>query len=161
MICKCFECGATMGREKRNVPYMSLPDVVLMNVDVHVCPKCGAEDVVIPYLEALNRALASALIENNLAIFEPGEAKFLRKYLGLSADQLALDLGVSEGRVLEWEKGEAPMSPVEAAALRWVVAYRGPVHNYQAPDLTAPKKPKAKAWRASERIWEPQVAGHN
>lgn len=157
MSCKCMECGAVMGREKRNVPYMSLPSVTLMNVDVYVCPKCGAEDVVIPYLEGLNQSLASALIESNSANFTHYEAKFLRKYLGLSSDQLARELGVDDDRVLDWERGAA-MTTTEAAALRLLVAYRGPVHNYHAPDWTVPAKPKAQAWRVNERQWEPQSA---
>jgi hypothetical protein len=65
-----------------------LSNIVLADVEVRSCAKCGEREVVIPRLDEFHRAIAHEVIkqEGKLAA---DQIRFLRQYLGWSQSDLA------------------------------------------------------------------------
>ncbi len=110
---KCRECGAEMRTETRDHQFVEtgLENVWLEGATVHVCPN-GHELLAIPALGQLHRVLALAIISNGQRLTGP-EVKYLRKYLGLSNQDFAKVMGVSETHASRWANGDAMGEPAE------------------------------------------------
>ena len=91
---KCYECGNEMVEKRETVRdhQLGLPNVVLMDVPIRYCKKCGEREVVFPQIARLHRLIAKTLIVKHTRL-TPLEVKFLRKYLGLSGVDLAHRIG--------------------------------------------------------------------
>ncbi|MBI3279797.1 MAG: YgiT-type zinc finger protein [Acidobacteria bacterium] len=85
----CTNCGDNLTPERRNYRYAEsgLSNVILQDVEVADCPKCGNSDVIVPRMAKIHRAIAQALV-NSPARLTGEQFRFLRKHLGLSGDQL-------------------------------------------------------------------------
>jgi DNA-binding transcriptional regulator YiaG len=81
-----------------------LDNVWLEGLTVHVCPN-GHELLAIPAMAKLHRALALAIVESGQRLGPP-EVKFLRKYLGLSNQDFAKVMNVSESQASRWANGD-------------------------------------------------------
>jgi DNA-binding transcriptional regulator YiaG len=103
---KCRECGAEMRTEVRDHHFVEsgLENVWIEGVTVHVCPN-GHELLAIPALGQVHRVLALAIISNGQRLTGP-EVKYLRKYLGLSNQDFAKVMKVSESTASRWANGE-------------------------------------------------------
>jgi len=152
---KCFECAAELKvvRENRRYKECGLPNVVLRNIEVRRCPRCGAEDVVIPRLEDLHRLLAAVLLRKPGRLASP-EVRFLRKSLGWSAEGFAGHMGVARETVSRWENGHEQMSPVAERLLRLAVAHETPVQGYHVRELAAIAKGESAPLQVTARLAE-------
>lgn len=158
---KCLNCGTPMKSRKENYHYTEsgLSNIVLADVDVRSCAKCGEREVVIPRLDELHRAIAREVIEQKGQLV-PEQIRFLRKYLGWSQSDLAAHMSVQSETVSRWETGNQEMGPVADRLLRLLVANQEPATSYPI-DLFKHKfgraakatlKFKAKpTWRAARR----------
>jgi putative zinc finger/helix-turn-helix YgiT family protein len=117
--------------------------VTLAGMKVHRCPECGEEEVGIPNIEGLHRALADLVIRKR-ARLAPPEIRFLRKYLGLAGSDFAERIGVDSTTVSKWENGAQPMGTTADRLLRLMVAHGKPVAEYPIETLSdvAREEPK-------------------
>jgi putative zinc finger/helix-turn-helix YgiT family protein len=123
---KCPECReADLKSSRTNFRYQEcgLDNVVLENIEVRRCPKCGNELVALPRLEELHRLLAQIIITQP-ARLSPNEVKFLRKSLGWSGADFARHMHVEASTVSRWESVESGqmMNEQNELLLRCMVA---------------------------------------
>lgn len=126
----CFECGGVMEVTFEDRPYQSLPGVTLLGVEVRRC-SCGEEEVVIPKIEALDRAIARAIVTSPARLTGP-EIRFLRKFLGWSGADFARNFSVDKATVSKWENDVEgrEMSTTLDRFLRTCVVTETPIENY-------------------------------
>ena len=142
---KCFECGNEMVEKRETVRdhQLGLPNVVLLNVPVRHCKKCGEREVVFPQIARLHRLLARTLISKHTRLTAP-EVRYLRKYLGWSSSDLAHRIGVAPETISRWENGHEAIGVVPDRLLRLIVALEKPVEAYSTKvlDEISPEEPK-------------------
>jgi putative zinc finger/helix-turn-helix YgiT family protein len=133
---KCVECGAQMRVERRNYrdKMCGLPGVTLLGIEMRYCPKCGEEEVLIPRLQGLHKALAQAVVRK-AGRLSAAEVRFLRKHLGWSGSDFAKRIGVSPETVSRWENGREAIGPQADRLLRLMVVYLAPVESYKIEEL--------------------------
>lgn len=135
---KCLNCGTRMETRRENYRYIAsgLPNVVLLDVDVHRCAECGGDAVSLPRIEQLHRGLAMAIIRERGRL-TPQEIRFLRKWRGWSSADFARFMGVDPSTVSRWESVDAPqaMGPQAERALRLAVAHGEPADTYPIETL--------------------------
>lgn len=121
----------TSARGTHRYTESGLSNVTLANIEIRTCPECGEREVVIPKLEMLHQMIAKKLIEAT-RLLEPGEIRYLRKWLGLSSLDFALIMGVRPETVSRWEHedGKFPISPTADRLLRMLVANENPAERY-------------------------------
>ncbi|HEX2687433.1 MAG TPA: type II TA system antitoxin MqsA family protein [Kofleriaceae bacterium] len=163
---KCLQCRTPMqsSRENHRWDASGLPNVVLIDVEVHRCPACGERTVMIPRIEALHRALAMTII------VRPGrlaaqEIRFLRKWLGWSGQDFARHFGVTPTTVSRWESHEDPSSMGGTAErlLRLAVAHgqpaeQSPVSRPAEIDDSDEAPPSLIAFKPNRSGWERSAA---
>jgi putative zinc finger/helix-turn-helix YgiT family protein len=141
---KCLSCGAEMKTKRENVLYKDsgLPHVTLRNIEVSRCPQCGEEEIAIPKIEALHKAIAQALITKPYRL-DAAEIRYLRKYLGWSGADFAEHMGTTRETVSRWENGTVQIGPQADRLLRLMVVKEAPVSDYSLETLKAisPEKP--------------------
>jgi putative zinc finger/helix-turn-helix YgiT family protein len=160
---KCAECGkgpVEIRRENHKYVECGLDYVTLLNIEVRHCPECGQNEYVIPNIEALHRALATAIAEKQARLV-PLEIRFLRKYLGYASKEFADAIGVAPATVSRWEGG-ATMTIGYERFLRMMVLNQKPVSYYPADRVeelgskqAAPSKLRA---TAKNNGWEARAA---
>ena len=124
METKCHECRAAMMASVENYRYDlgGLPNVVLVGVTVYRCPTCGSDEVAIPRLSQLHRAIVRALVAKRGRL-SADEIRFLRKRLEWTGVELAARLGVTPDTASRWQTGKRPINPTADRLLRLYVAY--------------------------------------
>lgn len=152
----CTMCRTQMVSGRENVPYRSLPGVVLVGVEVRRCPNCGEYEVVIPRIEELDRTIAAAVIRKPSRL-SAAEIRFLRKYLDLSGADLARKMGTKPETVSRWESNKQPMGAQADRLLRLMVAYRAALKNYfEDLETAATEEPASLHQRVAQKdaSWE-------
>lgn len=82
---------------------------------------CGEQLIEIPTIERLNDAIAYATLTKK-SLLAPAEFRFLRKWIGLTAEKLAVSLGVkSRHSISYWENGKRIITPQTDHAMRLLV----------------------------------------
>jgi putative zinc finger/helix-turn-helix YgiT family protein len=145
---KCGVCETKMKNKRETVPYeCGLDGIVLEDITVSLCPKCGEREVEVPNTLKLHHEIAMALARKAERL-GPKEIRFLRKYLGLSSTEFANKVGVDKASVSRWERIEEPtaMGGQTERLLRVLVMSEKPVESY-ALDEVAVKKPKTMKMR--------------
>jgi len=140
---KCGVCGTEMKESRETVPYeCGLDGILLENVPVFRCPKCGEKEIEVPHTLDLHREIAMTLARKPERL-GPKEIRFLRKYLGLSSSEFASKIGVDKATVSRWERTDEPtlMGGQTERLLRVLVLSEQPVENYSL-DEVAVKEPK-------------------
>ena len=160
---KCLECGGALKSTRKNVAYdaCGLPGVVLGNVEVRHCPKCGEQETVIPRILDLHRKLAEAVVLK-AGRLTGAEIRFLRKILGWSGQDFARHAGVKPETVSRWENGHAPMAGTAERFLRLAVVHYAPVADYPQENLELPDRKRGRPVTVQARVkknhWELAVA---
>jgi len=133
---KCLNCGAALEVTVGDHHYAANDglNVVLRGVKKTRCTGCGEEGIAIPRINQLNEALAKALAKKPQRL-EPGEIRFLRKYLGWSGKIFARRLGVTPETVSRWENGARKMGPTAEKLLRLSAIELSPADEYPVPEL--------------------------
>jgi YgiT-type zinc finger domain-containing protein len=100
----CTECRGNAAGQRENYTYTEcgLKNVVLLDVLVHRCVRCGAEQVEIPNMDGLHRTVALAVLCKGRTL-SGEEIRFLRKVAGFTATNLAKSLAVTKNAVSRWE----------------------------------------------------------
>jgi putative transcriptional regulator len=133
---KCDSCGGAMTskRERHAYTESGLANVVLENVEVRRCSKCDEVEVVIPRIEQLHRAIATALVHKPSRL-SGAEMRFLRKEIGFSAADFAARMGVDPSTVSRWENDKDPVGALADRLVRLMVVLTPPKTAYSLDDL--------------------------
>jgi putative zinc finger/helix-turn-helix YgiT family protein len=120
-----------------------LPWIILHDVTVISCPRCGHSELVVPAIEELCHVIARAIIAKRQRL-TPKEIRFLRKQLGLSAIELATHLGATPESVSRWENGRTPMGVTADRLLRLMVAVaQGTAYSLNVLRIVDRQEPRA------------------
>ncbi len=122
-IHECGNCGEQVIPDRRNYRYTEsgLPNVILQGIEVAECSACGNTDIVIPRMAKIHRAIAQALA-NSPARLSGAQLRFLRKYLGMTGDELGRYLHTDKTKVSKWETEEDRIGPATDRLIRLLVA---------------------------------------
>ena len=122
-IHECTNCGEQVTLERRNYRYAEsgISNVILQSIEVADCPHCGNSDITIPRMAKIHRAIVQALA-NSPARLTGEQFRFLRKYLGLSGDQLGSYLHTDRTKISKWERGEDRIGPATDRLIRLLAA---------------------------------------
>lgn len=137
---RCLECGKAM-RNKMLKHYLyegaGVP-VMLQDVTRWKCSN-GHEEIGIPRMAGLHKAIAR-LVASRRRLLEPNEVRFLRKHLGFTSKDFALEMGVDPVTVSKWERGHQPIGQ-QSQKLLQLMALTRPLSRYlsrckgTAPDV--------------------------
>jgi transcriptional regulator with XRE-family HTH domain len=102
---QCGNCGemATIVRRNYRFDEMGLP-VELLRIDVIRCPHCNNVDPIIPNMDDLIHTLALAVMCSPCKL-DGEEIRFLRKYVGKSAEDFAKLIHVDPTHLSKIENG--------------------------------------------------------
>src|ERR1019366_3932998 len=116
----CSECRGSSEGRRENYTYTEcgLKNVVLIDVLVYRCVRCGAEQVEIPNMDGLHRTVALAVLCKG-RLLSGDEIRFLRKVAGFTATNLAKSLAVTKNAVSKWENG-GKIGPASDRAIRGI-----------------------------------------
>jgi len=133
---KCMKCGAALEVTVGEHHYAANDgmNVVLRGVKKTRCSGCGEEGIVIPKINQLNEVLSKALARKSQRL-EPGEIRFLRKYLGWSGKIFAKRLGVTPETISRWENGARQMGPTAEKLLRLSAIKLSPADEFPVPEF--------------------------
>jgi YgiT-type zinc finger domain-containing protein len=117
----CLDCIAPLQLVRKDYPFpeSGLNNVVLKNIEVLVCNRCGTETPRLPRLNDLMRTLAVAVISKPYRL-EGQDVRFLRKFLGQSNEQFAAILDVDKSHLSRVENGAMPVSATADRLIRLV-----------------------------------------
>lgn len=123
----CSNCGSATVLETLSHRYVEsgVPNVVLQNVRGAVCPACGNEDLLLPHLERIHQAIASALLKSPARLTGP-QLRFLRKYVQKTGEEFARYLRTDKTKISKWEQGVDPIGPANDRLIRMLVAALAP-----------------------------------
>lgn len=159
---KCTRCGHAGLKSVAPALYryrMSGLDNVHLKGGVieYICPKCGARSTAIKNLIGLHQAIASSLASARRRL-TGGELRFLREYLGYSAEDFARIVDYNEDSVRKIESGsQVPKGPYELV-LRLAVMRESKAPAYDLRQLADRKEyefdelrfeSRANEWQAS------------
>ncbi len=94
-----------MKRTIATTPYKAAPNVVLVDAQVEVCPKCGDRVIHTPAIEQLHTLITLVLAEKKSRL-SGAEIRFMRNHIGLESGEFAKVIGSDPGTVSRWESGK-------------------------------------------------------
>jgi putative zinc finger/helix-turn-helix YgiT family protein len=119
----CPRCGKALKRtivKSHQYRESGLGNVYLQNIPAYQC-ECGERLMQIPAMDRLHDAIAYHLLKKP-SLLTGEEFRFLRKWVELTANQLAALLGVKTRiSVSRWENGKAPITVATDHAVRLLV----------------------------------------
>ena len=120
---KCPNCGKEMRSKVRDYEYVEsgLKNVVLKNITVYECAKCGEILPEIANVKQVHRWIAEYLLRKQ-SLLTGEEFKFLRKSMTKSAKELAPVLGVHPVTISRWENNKETIGPQSDRLIRVVFA---------------------------------------
>src|SRR6266849_8348093 len=151
----CTNCGEHLAIERRNYRYAEsgISNVILRDIEVADCPKCGSSEVIIPKMAKIHRAIAQALT-NSPARLTGEYLRFLRKHLGMSGDQLGRYLHTDRTKISKWERGEDRIGPATDRLVRLLVAA---LDSELRPGVSAVAEHLPQISDESGKVWELHV----
>jgi YgiT-type zinc finger domain-containing protein len=122
----CSNCGRAARRSRGNYLFREsgLKNVVLVDVDIMKCDKCGNEDPTIPRMDDVMKTIALALITKPFALCGE-EIRYLRKYLGMSGDTFASYLHTDKSVLSRWENNRESVGSKTDLLIRAIVVSLG------------------------------------
>ncbi len=157
----CMVCGESMGPPQRvNLPYRSLPGVLLVGIEAQTCAACGEIEYAIPGIEALNKRIVQLLVRKATRL-AGSEIKFLRKFLGWSSKDTASRLGMQPETVSRWEAGTQLIGETPDKLLRMFVIHGQPVESYDLEQFDEVAKNEGEPIHlelAADQGWAPVAA---
>lgn len=156
---ECYECHRPMIGRRENYQYTEagLKSVTLTNVLVFHC-KCGAIVAEIPAVGELHTLIADNLFRKK-TILSGEEARFLRKYAGYSATDLAEVTGYSRSIISRWENDKKKIGKEPDRLLRLVVFGRV-LQNLVGEDVKGLANRMAEAGRRVRSLNLPELLRH-
>ena len=144
---RCPDCGCRELRRLKCAEHRyemrGLHGIILHDITLISCPRCGHSELVVPIIEELHHAIARAIIAKRQRLM-PKEIRFLRKQLRLSAVELATHLGATPESVSRWENGRTPMGVAADRLLRlMVVVAQGAAYALSGLRIVARQEPRA------------------
>lgn len=155
-------CGAHEVQEPLRYDWCGLDDVYLLSGFTRTIEEDGEESISIRNMDGLHRAIGNHLAEHKKAL-NGKEIRFLRKQMGISQDELADILSVTDQTVARWEKGECEI-PGPAELLVRLVFLSDVIPKINPRELAARLRevdsgPKEKqVFTATEDGWQPLAA---
>jgi len=118
----CPSCELKMEPTVREYHYIEcgLEDVFIPDCEVYVCKTDGIEVAMLPNARLLAREITKELLSLESPL-RPDAVLFLRKALGMTAAQLAAEVGVHRGEISRWENGRSAISGLYDFKLRVLV----------------------------------------
>lgn len=119
---KYLICGnAEMACQRENYQYKEsgLDNVFLENVECCRCLSCGEENIHVLSMPNLHRLIGLRLIQKR-SLLNGKEIRFLRKNMGLKANETAEIMGVDNATISRWESNTQRMSKPNDRFLRLV-----------------------------------------
>ena len=110
-----------------------LDNVTLHGIQYEKCPKCGEEYFGYGDMEQLHALIARVLVSKKMPLTFR-EAKFLRKFLGLSGSEYAARIDVAHETVSRYETGKLKIPTQYDTLLRALVATKLPDRDYDLHD---------------------------
>lgn len=117
----CYECQRPITGRRENYQYTEagLSSVTLTNVLVYHC-KCGAIVAELPAVGHLHNTIAFSLLRKK-TLLSGEEARFLRKWVGFSATELAQTADFTKSAVSRWETSKKRISKDSDRLIRLIV----------------------------------------
>ena len=121
---RCLSCGwrelRRLTRPEQRFETGGLAGVILHDITVISCPRCGHSEFAVSNIEELHHAIARVIIAKRQRLM-PREIRFLRKQLRMSGIELATHVGTTPESVSRWERGRTPMGVTADRLLRLMV----------------------------------------
>lgn len=138
-VMNCPNCGHPDMEVSTTEPYKytesGLSSITLVGIEVRTCPKCGERIASIPAIRKLHGLIAKLVVQKPTRL-SGEEIRFLRTHLGRNKTDFAKLMGVSREQVSRWESDTSPIGAVADRALRLLVAYEAPNHDYDIDQLS-------------------------
>jgi putative zinc finger/helix-turn-helix YgiT family protein len=123
---ECNACGAAATAVRGSYAFTEcgLKNVILQGVEIIQCPECGDEQVIIPHMDDLMRALALAVISQPYRL-QGEDVRFLRKYLKMTQVEFASYLEIDKTNLSKWENNEDRIGEQSDRLIRSIVLALG------------------------------------
>jgi DNA-binding transcriptional regulator YiaG len=123
---ECTNCGARAPIVRGDYQFreVGLKNVVLQGIRMGRCPKCGNEDAILPGVNRIMRVVALALIGKPHRL-RGEEVRFLRSFLGMTADKFSRFVHVDRTTLSKWENGEDPVGAQSDLLIRMLALALG------------------------------------
>src|SRR5580658_3051443 len=121
----CSVCGASVVVVKGKFPFnqIGLP-VLLQGIDLVRCD-CGNTDPIIENVNDLMDVIARAIVSKDTPL-TGHEVRFLRKYVGKSAKEFCLGIGVEPETLSRWENSQSPIGTTSERLVRVLIMALSP-----------------------------------
>jgi len=116
---RCPSCGTEMKATKRNYQYRDagLPNVILKDLTVYECKNCKETLPEITNIKRTHERIAEFLVKKPSTL-AGNEFRFLRKWMQMSAKDLAQILGVTTVTLSRWENNKEKVGSQSDRLLR-------------------------------------------
>lgn len=124
---ECSACGnsnAEVIRGAYRFAESGLHNVVLLGIELIRCPQCGNQDPVLPRVNDLMRALATAVLKKPYRL-RGEDVRFLRKYLRMTTVEFCPLLHVDKTTLSKWENDDDPIGEQSDRLIRAVTLALG------------------------------------
>jgi YgiT-type zinc finger domain-containing protein len=121
----CSNCGADARIVRGDYEFKEtgLRDLVLLDIELIKCGKCGNVDPVLSQVDELMHIAAVAILQKPYRL-RGEELRFLRKHIDLSQQEFARLLRVSKTTLSKWENNEDPIGVQSDLLARAIVISR-------------------------------------
>jgi transcriptional regulator with XRE-family HTH domain len=117
-VCQCGEISIVVRGDYLFVE-SGLDNVLLRNVKLLKCDRCGSVTPLLSKIKELTQIIASALVLKPSELTGK-EIRFLRKYIGLTGEQFGRKLGLTKEHVSRIENDKHPVGAQTERLIRYV-----------------------------------------
>lgn len=122
---QCSHCGAEgrMVRGDYEFKETGLRDLVLLDIELMKCGKCGNVDPILHQVDELMHIAVVAVLQKPYRL-RGEELRFLRKHIDLSQEEFAKLLRVNKTTLSKWENNDDPIGVQSDLLARAIVISR-------------------------------------